>query len=466
MSSKRRHVADRSGRSNTPSYFEEELEDIELGHDPRTKLAEPDLSPITEESRPGSSSTSAMLNQPWSPIMNDEQVASDSESYPDVQTPGAWKKTLPDTEYPALPPNHWVSETPLLVRDRDLGRGTSPETFAETFRLDQKGDSQAQAVEDQVHEEYNRYLMSANIFAKRWEDSPQPPRWLATVEEDLALQLAGRARPLSPRDYWEDEGPVRREHFDEYKELKEQNERNLAKLFFRAGRKMQDLQKEVRLKQEEIEELEKVIVVLQARAVNLEYLGIRAQKLPEHPDSRTPRKPREKVYKNDYSSRHFRPPLTELPGTREFLFDDSHSRTVELMVETLLQRAYVSIELADWDLMWAIASKAHQSARELQYQPLLQRCHFYLGVAAFGRADYAQAAESLEWAAKCRNYYYEGELVAEWHIRAKKKDRERKAAVEAEAEGLKSGDSSRTFDTVSSVIAEAGLEDVGEEGLR
>ena len=367
-----------------------------------------------------------------------------------------------------------MSETPLLVRDRDLGRNTTPETFAETFRLDQEQDSQHQAVEDQVHEEYNRYLMSANIFAKRWEGSPQAPKWLATIEEDLALQLAGRARSRSPRDYWEDVGPVRREHFDEYKELKEQNERNLAKLFFRAGRKMQDLQKEVRLKQEEIGELEKVVAVLQARAANLEYLGIRAQKLPDHPDSRTRRKPREKVYKNDYSSRHVRPPLTELPGTREFLFDDSHSQTVELMVETLLQRAYVSMELADWELMWEIASKAHQSAHELRYQPLLQRCHFYLGVAAFGLRDYEQAAESLEWAAKCRNYYYEGELVAEWHIRAKKKAREREAAriaearagAEAEAEGLESGDSLLTFDTVSSVIAEAGFEEVGEEGLR
>ena len=103
MSSKRRRVADRSGLSNTLSYYEEELEDIDLGHDPRTKLAEPDLSPITEESGPASASASSMLNQPWSPIVNDEQVASDSESDTDVQTSGAWKKTPPDTEYPALP---------------------------------------------------------------------------------------------------------------------------------------------------------------------------------------------------------------------------------------------------------------------------------------------------------------------------------------------------------------------------
>ncbi|MCJ1378513.1 hypothetical protein MMC17_001612 [Xylographa soralifera] len=438
MSSKRQRVLDRGGRSNTPSYYDEELEDIELGHDPRTKLTEPDLSPITEESGRGSSSTSSTSNQAWQPAMNGAEISSDGEPSTDAQSSGAPKNRLPDTAYPALPPKDWVSEAPFLVRDRDLGRGTSPETFAESFRLDQEQYSQEQSVEDQVHEEYNRYLMSANIFAKRWENSPQTPEWLATVEEELALQLAGRARPLSPRDYWEDSGPVRREHFDEYKELKEQNERNLTKLFFRAGRKMQDLQKEVRLKQEEIVELEKVVVVLQARAAELESLGIRAQKLPDHPDSRTRRKPREKVYKNDYSSRLFRPPLTELPGTREFLFDDTQSQTVELVVETALIRAYIMMELADWDQMWAVSSYAYQAARDLQYEPLLQRCHFYLGVAAYGQGRFAQAAESLEWAAKCRNYYYEGELVAEWHIRAKMKEWRRK---EAQAQGQKSGHS-------------------------
>ena len=357
------------------------------------------------------------------------------------------------------------------MRDRELGRGTTPETFAETFRLDQGQSSVEQAVEDRVHEEYDRYLMSANFVAKRWETNPQTPKWLATVEEELALQLAGRARPASPRDYWESSGPVRREHFDEYKELKERIERNLTKLFFRAGRKMQDLQKEVCLKQEEIYELEKMVVVLQARAAELEALGIRAQKVPDHPDFRTRRKPREKYYKNDYSSHESRPPLTELPGTREFLFDDVYSRNVELMVEAKVQHAYIMLYLADWAQMWTIASEAHQIARELQYPPLLQRCHFYLGVAAYGLGKFEQAAESLEWAAKCRNYYYEGELVAEWHIRAKKEERRRKearaeaireaarVAVEVETESLLSGDSPRNFDTTSDVTAEADVEE-------
>ncbi|MCJ1283335.1 hypothetical protein MMC26_002663 [Xylographa opegraphella] len=443
MSSKRRRVSDRSGRPIAPFYYGAELKDIDLGHAPSTKSAEledidlgaaphaksgePDLSPITEESRTGSSAMSTASYQAWSPTMDDGEVSSRDESSPVARASDAWNTRLPDNEYPAHPPTDWVSEVPFLVRDEELGRGTSPETFAETYVQEPGQAAQEQNVEEQVRNEYNRYLMSANIFAKRWEDSPQTPAWLASVEEEVALQLAGRTRPVSPRDYWQDAGPVRREHFDEYKELKARNERNLSKLFFRAGRKMQDLQKEVHRQQQMVEELEKLVDTLQARAVELEALGVKAQKMPDQRDSRTRRKPREKVYRNDYSSRHLRPRLTELPGTREFLFDDAYSQNVELVVEALLQRAYIMMKLADWAEMWEVANKAHQVARELQYQPLLQRCHFYIGVAAFGLRRLEQASDSLEWAAKCRNYYYEGELVAEWHIRTKKEERRRQA---------------------------------------
>ena len=103
MSSKRRRVSDRAGLSNMPSYYDEELEDIELDHDPRTKPAEPDLSPIMEESRPGSASTPSMSNQAWPPTVGEEEVSSDGESSTDAQSSSAQEKRLPDTAYPAPP---------------------------------------------------------------------------------------------------------------------------------------------------------------------------------------------------------------------------------------------------------------------------------------------------------------------------------------------------------------------------
>ncbi|MCJ1395875.1 hypothetical protein MMC18_008761 [Xylographa bjoerkii] len=461
MPSKRRRVSVRSGWANTPAYYNDDLEEIELGHDPRTKPAEPELSPITEESRSGSASASSS-NPPEASPVHGVEYPSDGKSPPDAQSPLGRKKRLPDTAYHALPPTNWVSETPFLVRDRNLGRGTSPETFAESLRLSQTQYAQEHTVEEQVHEEYKRYLMSANAFAQRWEESAQTPPWLATVEEELALQLAGCARPPSPRDYWEDSGPVRREHFDEYKARKEQNERNLAKLFFRAGRKIQDLQKEVRSKDEEIEAAEKVIVALQARAVELEALGIRDHKLAEHPDSRTRRRPPlEKVYRNDYSSRHERTRLADLPSTRKFLYDDAFSQNVELVVETALQRADLMWKLEDWDQMWAHGTYAHTWAQELQYKPLMQRCHFYLGVAAYGQGKYKDAVECFEWAAKCRNHYFEGELVGDWHIRASREVRRRKDPNFREADEEEDGTWPDRSDGSWSAVSESPEENSG-----
>ncbi|MCJ1401753.1 hypothetical protein MMC11_004970 [Xylographa trunciseda] len=451
-----------------PSQYDDDLEDIELGHDPRTRLAEPELSPINEESSSWGSSTHSN-NQP---SLNDAEISSDEEPSSDAQAPNGRRRRLPDTAYPALPPTNWTSRTPFLVRDQELGRGTSPETFAESFQPDQEQSSQEQSVEDQVHDEYNQYLMSANAFAERWEKSPQTPPWLATVEEDLARHLTGPARPSSPRDYWEDAGPVRREHFAEYKDRKEQNERNLTKLFFRAGRKMQDLQHEVRLKNDEIDGLEQVVVALQARVIRLEALGIREHKLAEHADSRTPRTPLGKVYRNDYSSRHERAALADLPSTRRFLYDDVFSQHVELVVEVALQRADIQWRLRDWDRMWSTASYAHGWAKDLQYKPLLQRCHFYLGVAAFGRGELAAAAESFEWAAGCRDCYPEGELVGDWHIRTKREIRRRRRDAESrepeleEADREDGGESSESGGLDSATGDDSGYAEEEEDGVK
>ena len=211
------------------------------------------------------------------------------------------------------------------------------------------------------------------------------------------------------------------------------------------------------LKEEELAETEKRILGLQARVVQLEALGIREKKLADSANSRIDRTPLEKVYKNDYSSRHDRKPLADLPSTRKFLYDDTYSQNVELVIETALQRADLMWKLQDWNKMYTHGRYAHTWAKDLKYKPLMQRCHFYLGVAAFGQERFEHAAECFEWAGKCRNYYYEGELVGEWHIRAKREVQRRKDPNFSGAERFESDQSEISKEVNSKSLEREGL---------
>ncbi|MCJ1464228.1 hypothetical protein MMC07_002841 [Pseudocyphellaria aurata] len=83
-------------------------------------------------------------------------------------------------------------------------------------------------------------------------------------------------------------------------------------------------------------------------------------------------------------------------------------------VEITLARAQASMALAEWEEMENRSQEAWTIASSLQYEPLIARCHFFLGIAYYGQEKWTRARDAFEFANPCVGVYITARDLELW----------------------------------------------------
>ena len=235
---------------------------------------------------------------------------------------------------------------------------------------------------------------------------PLSTKVMIDMAYDLQKKLAIDPTDTEPKDYWSSEGPVRREHFEEFVKTKENSEIVMKGLVL-------DMASQRNAAYKEAEKLREALAVAYAMIEALERKGYRLGANVRHEITSTTRNiPREKVYD---------PALLGTPHASEnqaaagqFLYDNLQDQQNELMAEVLLQRAKAASILERWGEVLEKSMRAGDLADSLGYKPLKDRARFYQGLAHYAREEWREAVELLTLAKGCKGKYQEGELVQKW----------------------------------------------------
>lgn len=226
------------------------------------------------------------------------------------------------------------------------------------------------------------------------------------IVDDMAKRLSPDAPPREPKDWWdqfdEDDRPVRRDHFKEFKSIKEDNEHMLRTTLITAGKKQQQSSMEAQLWKKKFEDQVKRGDVVNTEQVNAMIKGLREKGKLSEP-----------IYSSDSEAE-------EDMGKAHFLWDNLNDNIQQTHVEILVARVRVMWMLRDWSAMVTRSEEAIAMAGELDYPPLVAKCKFYLGVAEYGSRNFPNANDCFEKAGACIGKYWEGSQVEEWRVKAKK----------------------------------------------
>ena len=227
------------------------------------------------------------------------------------------------------------------------------------------------------------------------------------VVDDMAKRLRPDAPLPEPKDWWEEfdgeDRPVRREHFKDFKTIKEDNEEVLRMFLMTAGKKQQTSSMEAQLWKKKFEDQVKRGNEVNAEQVKAMIKGLREKKKLSEP-----------IYSSDD------PQAEENTGKAHFLWDNLNDNIQQTHVETLIARARIMWVLRDWSTMVTRSEEAIAMAEELDYPPLVAKCEFYLGVAEYGSRHFHNANDSFEKASACIGKYWEGSQVENWRAKANK----------------------------------------------
>ena len=225
------------------------------------------------------------------------------------------------------------------------------------------------------------------------------------VVDDMTKQLDPDNPPREPKDWWEmfdeENRPIRREHFKDFKTLKEDNEQVLRMFLLKAGKKQQQSSMEAQLWKKKFEDQGKKDDKVNTEQVKAMIKGLREKTRLSEP-----------VYSSDDSQ------AEENTGRAHFLWDNLNDNIHQTHVETLIARARVMWVLRDWSTMVTRSEEAIAMAEELDYPPLVAKCEFYLGVAMYGSRHFNTANDLFDRASACVGKYWEGSQVKEWQAKA------------------------------------------------
>ncbi|MCJ1341498.1 hypothetical protein MMC09_006794 [Bachmanniomyces sp. S44760] len=221
--------------------------------------------------------------------------------------------------------------------------------------------------------------------------------------------------PHVVKDYWPDQtGPVRREHFDEYREQVENDAREMRKAFIGAKSELDEQRKRAQI-------AEKCLDTLSNRQQPQSNQSVAPA--PNSQDTarsrvsrpRTPRLHRlqqEKGADNDQAIANER---------REFIWEDVPSKCLEAHVENLIFMMNVLRTLENWTVMEDVVARALVAAEKLDYPPLVGRVYFHKAILQYKTNDFWGAKENFELAKLAIGVYAEGDEVQAWHEKTERR---------------------------------------------
>ncbi|MCJ1252380.1 hypothetical protein MMC24_000186 [Lignoscripta atroalba] len=218
--------------------------------------------------------------------------------------------------------------------------------------------------------------------------------------------------PTVVKSYWDGEkGPVTREHFEEYKQAKEEEIRQLSSNVLQAASSSYEAKASVLFFKEEAKKAEEKAKMYQGMDINEweRYVKGHRGKI------RVPQLVDENTTENRAA---FNAMKDEEKG--KFLYDNFPDRCNELRLDILLLRMKARWSLRDWKGMDFQSDEAITIARQLDYAPLVQRCQFYKAIAQFGMKQYWEAADLFDEACWCVGVYKEGTEAHDWRTRAER----------------------------------------------
>ncbi|MCJ1484796.1 hypothetical protein MMC06_004969 [Schaereria dolodes] len=214
------------------------------------------------------------------------------------------------------------------------------------------------------------------------------------------------------KTFWSTEtGPVTREHFNEYKQMKEKQIWKLGMQIINASAVSCEAKASVLLYQKQKQEAEEKVRKYESDEMDkIEKFakGLRGE-------VREPKilKGTKEIYPG------VKDPVQEKERGK-FLYDTFSDRCNELKIDVIIARLRLKISLEDWVGMNTKADEAIEIAKKLEYLPLIQRCKYYKGVAQYGLKSYWEATELLTDASNCVGKYQEGESALKWRSRAER----------------------------------------------
>ncbi|KAA6409300.1 MAG: hypothetical protein FRX48_06853 [Lasallia pustulata] len=230
------------------------------------------------------------------------------------------------------------------------------------------------------------------------------------------------------KDYFSDQsGPVRREHFNEFRAETNASISELRRVAVHAASMQWAAQRDLQQQILRAQEAEQRAQEAEQRAQEAEQRAQAAEAIASigagsgRRDPLEPWQPRRRaMYSPVYRAELTRhgSPISE-PGNdhHALLYDNGADQVRELTVKVTLLRSRVAWQSGrrpDWQKMERMARQAGNLAEELDYQPLSARCSYYRGIAEYGQRRFVTAQASFEEAQACRGKYKEGVYLEAW----------------------------------------------------